>query len=297
MKKFTQIKVEKVRPIEFLFASDLESELHPGEDPRLGVHTGEVLEEMLKEARCQGHYSHLPPPHFILSNGDEDSRFDKRYESVWRELENLPCPCYHVFGNHESVTFGRKEGNTLNYYLHNDDWRRYFDYEDTCYAWEYLFKDKRTMVTFVVLDTWCLEKDENGGRMCKEGSGNQVLREEQKEWLKKMLDRTPGLIVVFAHTHTWPPNYRPQDNEAMEELVDILKGTYEDGVVHNHANVFFNGGHHDYPDCNRVNGVYFVDPIGAIHTGYARVIIDPINKKMDYIGRFDEKSYRNLDLS
>jgi len=283
MENFVRIKIEKARPIEFLFESDLEAELHPGEDPSIGVHSGEVLVEMLREARREGVYSDQSPLDFVLSNGDTDTRFEKDYEPLWEGLEDF-CPCYHVIGNHEGAYFDRD----------GDAWREYLDYQETYYAWEY-FAPGATL-TCIVLDTWC-SWDGNGTLRINEGSGNQAFREEEKEWLKKMLDRAPGLVLVFAHAHSWPPNSRSQDNEVMDKLIDILKGTYEDGVAHKSANVFFNGGHHDYPACNKVDGVTFVDPIGAIHKGYARVIVDPIHKKMDYIGRFNEKSYRELDLT
>jgi len=274
---------ENMPQVEFLFASDLEAELHPDEDPDLGVHSGEVLREMIREARCEGPNSHLSPPLFALFNGDVDVRFEGKYRSLWEQLEDA-CPCYHVLGNHEGSYFDRD----------GDKWREYFGYEETYYAWEY--SSPEASITFIVLDTWCT-KGEDGRLRINEGSGNQVLRAEEKEWLKEMLDRAPGLVVIFAHAHSWPPNCRSQDNEAIDELIDIVKGTYEEGVIHKHANVFFNGGHHDHPDCNKVDGVYFVDPIGAIHKGYARVIIDPIDGKMDYIGRFNEKSYLGLDLT
>ena len=285
MRKLTQINLEKARPIEFLFNSDLEAELHPGEAPSLGVHSGEVLVEMLREARCQGVYSDQSPLDFVLSNGDTDTRFEKDYEPLWEGLENF-CPCYHVMGNHEGAYFDRD----------GDAWRKYLDYEETYYAWEYVAPE--ATATFIVLDTWCTREGNGNGRLrINEGSGNQAFREEEKEWLKKMLDRAPGLVVVFAHAHSWPSNGRSQDNEAIEELIDILKGTYEDGGIHKHAHVFFNGGHHDHPACNKVDGVTFIDPIGAIHKGYARVIVDPIHRKMDYLGRFSERSYRELDLT
>lgn len=285
MRKLTQINLEKARPIEFLFNSDLEAELHPGEAPSLGVHSGEVLVEMLREARCQGVYSDQSPLDFVLSNGDTDTRFEKDYEPLWEGLENF-CPCYHVMGNHEGAYFDRD----------GDAWRKYLDYEETYYAWEYVAPE--ATATFIVLDTWCTREGNGNGRLrINEGSGNQAFREEEKEWLKKMLDRAPGLVVVFAHAHSWPSNGRSQDNEAIEELIDILKGTYEDGGIHKHAHVFFNGGHHDHPACNKVDGVTFIDPIGAIHKGYARVIVDPIHRKMDYLGRFNEKSYGELDLT
>lgn len=283
MREFTQITIEEMQPIEFLFDSDLETELHEDEDPSIGVHSGEVLAEMLREARCEGVYSGQSPLDFILSNGDTDTRFEEEYKPLWQPLESL-CLCYHVMGNHEGAYFDRD----------GDKWREYLGYEETYYAWEY--SSPEASITFIVLDTWCAR--EGDGRLrINDGSGNQAFREEEKEWLKRMLDRAPGLVVVFAHAHLWPPNRRSQDNEAIEELIDILKGTYEEGVAHRHAHVFFNGGHHDYPDCNQVDGVYFVDPIGAIHKGYARVIIDPIHKKMDYIGRFNERSHRKLYLT
>ena len=298
MKGFTQIRVEEPGPIEFLFAADLEVKLHDNEDPGLGAHTEKVLEEMLEEARCQRSYSHLRPLHFIVSNGDENSRFDQRYQEVWKELESLSCPCYHVHGNGESATFGKQQGSAENYYSRDDKWPKYFGYEDTFYAWEYSSENKKRATTFIVLDTWCLERDEDGGRIGTGGTGYQVFRKEEKEWLKKMLDQASGLIIVFAHAHMWcPPGSRNQDNKAVDELIDILKGTYEEGVAHNHANVFFNGGHHQYPSCEKIDGAYFIDPIAGVHKAYARVIIDPVNKKMDYIGRFNEKSYRGLDLT
>ena len=283
MKNFTQIKIEQARPIEFLFDSDLETELHEGEDPSIGVHSAEVLVEMFKEVRREDDYSSQSPLDFILSNGDTDTRFEEEYERLWGALDGV-CPCYHVMGNHEGAYFER-DGNK---------WSKCLGYEETYYAWEYVVRE--ATVTFIVLDTWCT-RESNGKLRINEGSGNQAFREEEKEWLKKMLDQAPGLVVVFAHAHSWPPNCRNQDNEAIDELIDIIKGTYEEGVVHKHANVFFNGGHHDHPDCNKVDGVHFIDPIGAIHRGYARVIIDPIHKKMDYMGRFNEKSYRGLDIA
>ena len=236
---------------------------------------------MIEEARCVGSYSGVSPLSFILSNGDTDTRFEKKYESRWRRLELFPC--FHVIGNHEGGYFNR-DGNR---------WKDYLGYEETYYAWEY--SSPEVTVTFIVLDMWCSDEG-NGTLKINEGSGNQVLREEEKEWLKKILDRAPGVVVVFSHAHMWMPNTRSQDNEDVNELIDILKGTYEEGIVHKHANVFFNGGHHDYPDCSRVDGVYFIDPIGAIHKGYARVIVDPVSMQLDYIGRFNEKSYRKLEL-
>ena len=282
MKGWAQIEFEKMRPIEFLFNSDLETELHPGEDPDLGVHSGEVLAEMLREARCEGEYETVSPPAFILSNGDTDARFEGGYEEIWGELEDI-CPCRFAMGNHEGAYFDRD----------GDRWRRSLGYEETYYAWEYAAPE--ASVTFVVLDTWCTQEG-NGRLRINEGSGNQALREEEEEWLKNVLDRASGPVLAFAHAHLWPPNCRNQDNEAMNRLVDILKGTYEKDAVHRPASAFFNGGHHDYPSCDRVDGVYFIDPIGAIHKGYARVVVDPIHRKMDYIGRFNEKSYRGFDL-
>ena len=283
MKNFTQVKTKEIRPIEFLFNSDLETELHEGEDPSLGVHSGEVLAEMLREVRCEGEYANQPPLDFILSNGDTDTRFEEEYWHLWAPLEDV-CPCYHVVGNHEGAYFER-DGNK---------WSKYLGYEETYYAWE--CSAPKASVTFIVLDTWC-SRDRDGTLRINEGSGNQAFREEEKEWLKKMLDRASGLVVIFAHAHLWPPNCRSQDNEAIDELIDVIKGTYEEGAVHNHANVFFNGGHHDGYDCSKVDGVCFIDPIGAIHKGYARVRIDPIKKKMDYIGRFNERSCIGLDLT
>ena len=282
MRGLTRIELEEMRPIEFLFNADLETELHPGEDPMLGAHSDAVLAEMLREARCEGEYADLSPPAFILSNGDTDARFEEGYEETWAGLTDI-CPCYFALGNHEGGYFDG-DGNR---------WRECLGYEETYYAWEYAAPEGT--ITFVVLDTWCTR--EGDGRLkVNEGSGNQGFREEEKEWLKEVLDRTSGIVIAFAHAHLWPPNCRNQDNEAMDELIDVLKGTYEEKGIHRHANAFFNGGHHDYPSCDRVDGVYFIDPIGAIHKGYARVVVDPVGQKMDYIGRFEEKSYRGLDL-
>ncbi len=283
MKNVTRIKLEKARPMAFLFESDLEVELHENENPGLGVHSVQVLSEMLKEVRREGEYAGQPPVDFILSNGDTDARFEEAYEHLWKPLESL-CPSYHVMGNHEGGYFER-DGNK---------WREYLGYEETYYALEYSAPE--SSVTFIVLDTWC-SWDGDGVLRINEGSGKQAFREEEKEWLKRMLDRATGLTLVFAHGHVWTPNCRHQDNEAMDELVDILKGTYEEGEIHKPASAFFNGGHHDYPDCNKVDGVTFLDPIGAIHKGYARVIVDPVHKKMDYLGRFNEKSYRGLNIT
>jgi len=283
MKNFTRIKIDQTRPIEFLFNSDLETELHPGENPELGVHADAVLAEMLKEVRRECDYSGQSALDFILSNGDTDARFENDYQPAWEQLEQL-CPCYHVLGNHEGAYFNRD----------GEQWRKYFGYADTYYAWEYAAPG--ASVTFIVLDTWCT-REANGRLQINEGSGNQAFRDEQKQWLKQLLDQAPGLTIVFAHAHLWPPNCRNQDNENIDQLIDILKSTYEAGVIHKPANVFFNGGHHDHPGCIKVDGVTFVDPIGAIHKGCARVIIDPINMRMDYLGRFNEKTYRELDIS
>jgi len=270
--------------IEFLFAADLETELHENEDPGFGVHSASVLKEMVKEARCQGKYSNMLPPTFILFNGDTDSRFEEVHARLWEQMEQLPCPCYHVFGNHECTYFD--DGNA---------WAEFFGYENTYYSWEYSHNGITT--TFVVLDIWCESRDSN--LKCRHpGSKGQVFRDEQKKWLKEVLERAPGLVIVFAHTHMWcPPGSRNQDNGTVDELIDILKGTYETGVVHRKADVFFSGGHHDYPHCDKVDGVYFIDPIAAIHKAYARVRIDPVNRKMDYWGRFDERSYLYLNLT
>ena len=282
MKGLTRIEIDDSRPIEFLLNADLETELHPGEDPDLGAHSSQVLAEMLKEARCEGEHTGLPPLDFVLSNGDTDARFERGHEKVWAELEQL-CPCYFAMGNHEGGYFERD----------GDAWRRHLGYEDTYYAWEYACPVG--VATFVVLDAWCA-RDEIGKLRINEGSGNQALRDDQLQWLKAVLDGAEGVVTVFAHAHLWIPNARNQDNASVEELVDILKGTYEGGAFHRHASVFINGGHHDLPSCNRVDGVHFIDPIGAIHQGYARVVIDPAKRTMDYLGRFNERTYRGLGL-
>lgn len=277
-------RIQEVVPvIEFLFAADLETELHENEDPSMGVHSEAVLKEMLKEARCQGEYSDMRPPAFILFNGDTDSRFEQVHAHLWAEMEQLPCPCYHVFGNHECTYFD--DGNA---------WAAFFGYHNTYYSWEYSHSGITT--TFVALDTWCERRDYR--LKCRHpGSEGQVFRYEQKEWLKEVLEKAAGLVVVFAHAHMWcPPGSRSQDNKAVEELIELLKGMYEPGIVHRKADVFFSGGHHDYAHCDKVDGIYFVDPIAAIHKAYARVRIDPINRKMDYLGRFEEKGYLHLNL-
>jgi hypothetical protein len=187
-------------------------------------------------------------------------------------------------GNHEGGYFDR-DGNA---------WRKHLGYEDTYYAWEYA--SPTATLTFVVLDAWS-SRDESGQLRINEGSGKQVFRREQLDWLKGLLDGAEGAVTVFAHAHLWIPNCRNQDNASVEELVDILKGTYEGGAFHRHASVFINGGHHDHPSCDQVDGVHFIDPIGAIHKGYARVVIDPATRTLDYLGRFNERTYRGLDLS
>ncbi|MFH1008786.1 MAG: metallophosphoesterase, partial [Candidatus Latescibacterota bacterium] len=123
MKSFTQIRLDKARPIEFLFESDLEVALHEGEDRSLGVHTEQVLSEMLKEVGCEHDYADLPPVDFVLSNGDTDARFEKSHEHLWKPLESL-CPSYHVMGNHEGGYF-EGDGNR---------WREYLGYDETYYA-------------------------------------------------------------------------------------------------------------------------------------------------------------------
>jgi len=270
--------------IEFLFSADLEVELHSNEDPVLGAHSDVVLEEILKEIRCARERSDNSLPSFILFNGDTDARYDKNYQHTWKQLENL-CSCYYVLGNHECGFFDNDANK----------WRRYHGYQETYYSWKYFHKG--TTITFIVLDTWSARE----GKSLKcyhAGTGGQIFREEEKKWLKDTLDRAPGLTIVFAHAHMWcPPDDKDQDNKEVDELLKILKGTYEKGEIHRHADIFFNGGHHDYPSCEKVDGIYFIDPLAGIHKAYARVIIDPINKKMDYIGRFNEKSYRNLNLS
>ncbi|MCD6231527.1 metallophosphoesterase [Candidatus Aerophobetes bacterium] len=284
MKEILMKQIKGTRTIEFLFSADLEVELHPNEDPARGVHTDTVLKEILKEVRGEGKYTNSSPPSFILFNGDTDARYDKKYRDIWEQLESL-CPCYYVFGNHECGFFDNDANK----------WRRYHGYQETYYSWEYFHKG--TTITFIVLDTWCAQE----GKSLKcyhPGTGGQIFREEEKQWLKEILDKAPGLTIVFAHAHMWcPPKGRTQDNKEVDELLKILKGTYEEGKIHRSANIFFNGGHHDYPSCEKVEGIYFIDPLAGIHKAYARVIIDPINKKMDYIGRFNEKSYLNLNLS
>ena len=104
MPDLARTKIEEMRPIEFLFQSDLEAELHEGEDPSIGAHSGEVLAEMLKEVRREGEYASQAPVDFMLSNGDTDTRFEQEYERLWRPLESL-CPSYHVMGNHEGGVF------------------------------------------------------------------------------------------------------------------------------------------------------------------------------------------------
>jgi hypothetical protein len=272
---------EKAKPIEFLFNADLEVELHGNDDQSLGAHSGAVLDEMIKEAGCTGIYSSAAPISFILSNGDTDALFDKTFELQWRRLEANPC--YHVLGNHEGAYF-KNDGNK---------WKDYLGYKETYYTWTH--PSPVCAVTFIALDTWCSE-EEDGALKMHAGSGQQVVRNEEKQWLKNTLDDAPGLVVVFAHAHMWPPGTRSQDNQAIEDLIEILNGTYENGKVHKRANVFFNGGHHDYPGYSRLGGVLFIDPIAAVKKGYARVIIDPVNRKLDYIGRFNEKSYLGLDL-
>lgn len=271
----------EAKPIEFLFNADLEVDLHNNDNKLLGAHSEEVLDEMIKEAGCTGTYSNAAPISFILSNGDTDARFDKTFEQQWKQLETFPC--YHVLGNHESGFF-KQDGNK---------WKDYLGYKETYYAWT--SPSPAGAVTFIVVDTWCSDEG-NGTLKIHAGSKQQVLRDKEKQWLKHTIDKAPGLIVVFAHAHLWPPGTRDQDNQAIEDFLDILTGTYEKGKVHKHAHVFFNGGHHDYPGYNRLGGVLFIDPMAAIKKGYARVSIDPVNKKLDYLGRFNEKSYLDLDI-
>ena len=151
-------------------------------------------------------------------------------------------------------------------------------------------------VTVIVLDTWCTLRDD-GGLEIHDGSGEQAFRKEQREWFGETLDSAPGIKVVLAHAHTWPPASRPQDNEDVDDLIDMLLGTYEEGVVHSPANAFLSGGHHHHgTECNRLDGVYFIDPAAGIHGAYARVVIEPFERRMDYLGRLDERSYLGLDI-
>jgi len=174
------------------------------------------------------------------------------------------------------------------------------------YAWEYRTDDPATSLLFIALDAWC-SPISGGGLRIHEGSGRQVLRPEQKAWLKELIDGDAGTVVVMGHAHIWPPAARSQDNEDMEELMAILRGTYEGprtrhGVYeglrsHRRANVFINGGHHNYPGCTRtLDGVYIIDPAAGIHGGYARVRIDAVQQTMAYFGRGSDNSYGELDL-
>ena len=274
--------IDETRPIEFLFNADLEAELHGNEDPALGVHSREVLQRMLAEARCEGEYAGFRPPDFVLSNGDTDTRFEEDYRGAWRELE-AACPCYHVVGNHEGGYF---EGDAVK-------WRECFGYPRTYYAWEYRLPEGQ--ITFVVLDLWS-SAEADGVLRIGNGSGKQVFREEQRRWLRQLISDAEGMVVAFAHAHMWPPEQQAQDNDEVVALLSILTGGDEEGHPHRGAQVFFNGGHHDYPDLMVHDGVWLVDPLAGIHGGYARVIIDPVAGSMEYRGRLNERSYPAVSL-
>ena len=270
--------------IDFLFASDVEVAPHP--DERFRARTEDVLMEMLKEVKCEDEYSNEPAPLFIVFNGDVDARFDDRYSDIFKEIKRT-APCYYVFGNHECKILGCVE-----------EWKRLLNMKSSYYSWR--LSCTGITVTFIVLDLWSFEgvrKTHTGMKRCYEWSGERSFPIEEREWLKRLLDEQDGLKFVFAHAHMWcPPDMRPQDTAEIDELIKILKGTYDPYKPHGRANVFFNGGHHNYMSISKVDGVYFINPRVAIRGGYTRIKIHPASKRMDYLGRLLERSFTNLSL-